>query len=485
MSRLFQLFLFVFALSSSAFGQVNKLKAYIDQKTYFSPEIGTYAEIQFQFVGYTLNYSKVETGLQTKVAIIVNAVNASNDTIASDGYVLESPIMRDSIIEDFFDIVRFQLNPGTYAIHLSLQDLVGNSEPMTGQIELEVPVYANKTSVSDVLIAEVAFQTTQPTVFSKSGYDIIPRISNFYPTDLTALPYYVELYNTQLLNDSAFALRQRIVSTIDNTEIPEFTRLSKFKSAEIVPVIRNLDISTLPSGSYRLELAILDRYNKLQGNASSYYFERINELEVSENIDDIVLDPEFQASITDDSIAYYLASLIPISRPAEARNILINIKSGNKEIARKHIQQFWIQTAGVNASTAWKNYKDQVQMVEKQYGNNFQSGYETDRGRVFLQYGPPNNIISRETSPSEYPYEIWHYYKIKKFSNKRFVFYNPDLINKGYRLLHSDMIGEQQNYRWPQALVMRTSTNPNIDNPQSGMTPQYGGNALNDYNLSR
>jgi len=485
MSRLFQLFLFVFALSSSAFGQVSKLKAYIDQKTYFSPEIGSYAEIQFQFVGYTFHYAPVETGLQTKVAIVVNAVNASNDTVASDAYVLESPIMRDSIIEDFFDIVRFKLTPGSYAIHISLRDLVGTSDAMTGQIELDVPLYTNKTSVSDVLIAEVAFKTTDPSVFSKSGYDIIPRISNFYPSDLTGLPYYVELYNTELLNDTVFAFRQRIISTTDNTEMPQFTRLSKLKSETIVPLMRNLDISTLPSGSYRLELAILDRNSILQGNPSSYYFERINEVEASDNIDDLVLDPAFQASITDDSVAYYLASLIPIARPAEARNILINIKAGNKEVARKHIQQFWVQTAGVNASSAWLNYKDQVMMVEKQYGNNFQSGFETDRGRVFLQYGPPNNIISRETSPAEYPYEIWHYYKIKKYSNKRFVFYNPDLINKGYRLLHSDMIGEQQNYRWPLALVMRTSTNPDIDNPKSGTTPQYGGNALQDYNLTR
>ena len=485
MNRLLLTLCCVVALGCNVFGQTGKLKAYIDQKTYYSPETGNYAEIQLQFVGYSLKYEPVEGGLRSKVAIDIAAVNSANDTLVTDAYVLESPVMRDSIIEDFFDIIRFPLAPGKYTVHVSLLDLVGNAGEMRGEIEMQIPTYARTISVSDILIAEFANKTVEPTVFSKSGYDIIPRISNFYPTDLTSLPYYTELYNTDMFPDSLFAVRQRIVSTTDSKEMVEFTRFTKMTTAPVVPLFRNVDISRLPSGSYRLELAILDRSNAEQGEAAYYYFERINEFEALTNIDDIVLNPEFQSLITDDSVAYYLASLIPIARPAEVKNILDNIKIGNKENCRKHLQQFWIQTSGNNAFNAWVDYKKQVMLVEELYGNNFQDGYETDRGRVYLQYGQPNQIITRETSPSEYPYEIWHYYKIKMYSNKRFVFYNPDLVNKGYRLLHSDMVGEQQNYRWPQALAKRNSSNINIDDPNDGNNSHFGGNALEDYNIAR
>lgn len=485
MNRLLLSLCCMLALSCNVFGQTGKLKAYIDQKTYYSPESGNYAEIQLQFVGYSLKYEPVEGGLRSKVAINIAATNAANDTLAADAYVLESPVMRDSIIEDFFDIIRFPLAPGKYTVHISLLDLVANSGEMRGEIDMQIPTYARRISVSDILVAEFANKTTEPTVFSKSGYDIIPRISNFYPTDLTSLPYYSELYNTDMLPDSLFAIRQRIISTTDSKEMVEFTRFTKMTAAPVVPLLRNVDISKLPSGSYRLELAILDRSNVEQGEAAYYYFERINEFEAYTNIDEIVLNPEFQSLITDDSVEYYLASLIPIARPAEVKNILDNIKIGNKENCRKHLQQFWIQTSGNNAFSAWVDYKKQVMMVEELYGNNFQNGYETDRGRVYLQYGQPNQIITRETSPSEYPYEIWHYYKIKMYSNKRFVFYNPDLVNKGYRLLHSDMVGEQQNYRWPQALAKRNSSNINIDDPNDGNNSHYGGNALEDYNIAR
>ena len=125
-------------------------------------------------------------------------------------------------------------------------------------------------------------------------------------------------------------------------------------------------------------------------------------------------------------------------------------------------------------------YKKQVDFVEKVYGNNFQEGFETDRGRVYLQYGAPSNIVAREASPSEYPYEIWTFNKIGVFSNKRFVFYNPDLVNRAYRLLHSDMIGELKNNSWPQILSKRNTVNGNIDNPNQNNVDHWGGNS-NEY----
>jgi hypothetical protein len=83
----------------------------------------------------------------------------------------------------------------------------------------------------------------------------------------------------------------------------------------------------------------------------------------------------------------------------------------------------------------------------------------------------------KENSPSEYPYEIWQYNKIQAFSNKRFIFYNPDLVNNTYRLLHSDMIGELKNPGWSNALSKRNTTNGNIDDPNQNNEKHYGGNS--------
>lgn len=457
------------------------LKAYIDQKVYADQKGSTYAEVQLQFVGYTLGYLTVEGGLQSSVAIQIAITNMNGDTVVKDAYALKSPIMRDSVIEDFFDIARYPMNAGKYDISISLMDIVRNSAPMDGKLELDIPVIQNKNALSDILVAEVAVKTIRPSVFSKSGYDIIPRISNFFPSDLNAIPYYVEIYNTHLLPDSLFALRQRIVETTKNTEIESLTRLTKLKTDSVVPMFRKLDITNLPTGSYLLELAIVDRNNVQKGEPSMYFFERVNDVEAPFDAENIVLDPDFQASITDDSLKFYIASLLPIARPSEARSILDLAKKGTPEKQRNYMQSFWVQTAGAKAAEAWYDYKKNVLFAQRIYKNNFQDGFETDRGRVFLQYGPPNSIQSHESNPSEYPYEIWHYYKIKKYSNKRFIFYNPDLVQNNHRLLHSDMVGELQNYRWQQALSIRNSPGQNIDDPNDGNKPSFGGNSNYNY----
>ena len=464
-------------LVSNSFGQKNQMKAFIDYKSYYSPEQGPYIDLQFQFAAYTIKFAAVDSVLQARVAVsTIVTSQPSGDTVYTNAFALESPRMRDSIVEDFFDNIRIPLQPGNYIAHVSLMDLNGKDKTLDGQLEISIPDHFTKVSTSDILIAEVATPSSNmESPFQKSGYEIIPRISNFYNQYMTNIPYYVELYNTNLIQDSSFGLRQQIISTQTNQVIPGFSRFTKIKPSPVVPILRNIDISKLPSGSYHLTLEVIDRNSKTIGQTADYFFERINDIELAETVDEIILDPTFQASITDDSLKYYLASLIPIARPAEVKSIIKTLKANSPDLCRKHIQQFWIQTSGANATSQWLIYKKNVILVQQNYGNNFQDGFETDRGRVFLQYGQPNTIIVRETSPSEYPYEIWHYYKIKTFSNKRFVFYNPDLVNNAYRLLHSDMVGEQQNYKWQEMLVKRNNSSNSVDNTDGNS--QYGGNS--------
>lgn len=466
--------------SNFLFAQNKKLKAYIDYKSYYSPEVGTYAELQFQFLAYTINFKGDSTGLKATIGVSAVITNSqTQDTVYTNRFALESPNMRDSIVEDFFDILRVQLQPGEYTASFSLLDLNGDKQAVDGKINIEIPAYLNNISMSDVLIAEAATPSEKQSPFQKSGYEIIPRLSNFYSETSYNLPYYVELYNTQQIKDSSYGMRQQIISTKDNIAVPGFNRLIRFNQNTVVPILRNIDITKLYSGSYYLKLELIDRNGQALCKEALYYFDRVNENSQELNVDNIILDPNFQSSITDDSLQYYLASLIPIARPAEVKSILKTLKAKSPELERKHIQQFWIQTAGANASTEWLKYKKTVQVVEDNYASNFQAGFETDRGRVFLQYGPPNSITVRNMNPNEYPYEIWHYYKIKNFSNKRFVFYNPDLVNNSFRLLHSDMVGEQQNYKWQQMLSKRTQGAMDVDSQQSG--DHYGGNSYYYY----
>lgn len=477
LTNLRQFILLIFLLTGIvSWSQRNQLKVYIDHKSYFSPEHGSFLELQYQYAAMSVKFEAAEGGLAAKIGVkhVITQVE-TGDTVKIDNYVLNSPKMRDSVIEDFYDVIKYPIEPGKYVVHVELYDLLSKSKPVSGEINVEVRTYKSVVSLSDILIAEVATPTEEVSNLYKSGFEIIPRISNFFGQEMNFIPYYVELYNTNLIPDSVFGFKQSIINTTNNQAVDGFSRFTKLSPNEIVPVFRKVDITKLPSGSYALKLELVDRNSANIAPIQNYFFDRVNTVEDVQDVTKIVLDPAFQASITDDSLKFYLASLIPIARPAEARSILATIKSKNSEFYRKHIQQFWVQTAGPNAYEQWLAYKKQVLLVQSLFGTRIMAGYETDRGRVFLQYGAPSNTITKESSPSEYPYEIWTYNKIKNFSNKRFIFYNPDLVTENYRLLHSDMVGEVQNYKWQMMLVKRNTSDTNTEDTQGA--DHYGGNS--------
>ena len=475
--RLIVLSIVFIGISFLSLSQQKKLRAYLDEKQYYVTQTGNYIEIQLQYVGHTLNYVSTPSGLQGELAVIMKFLK-NDSIITSDAFRLQTPIVKDSIFEDFYDIRRFALQPGKYTFTIELKDLNSSNESLSATKEIEIINYANQTKISEIEIAESIKKGDESSVLFKSGYNITPKISNYFPNELNFMPVYFEIYNTNLLGQDAFGVKQKLINTETNEELTNYTKSTKHSVSEIVPIIRNIDIETLLSGKYILQYSIFNK-EMVEIDVRNYEFERSNDLEMDYNPDKIILNPSFQESIPKDSVLFFVASLIPMSKPAEVKNILTLIRTKNEENGRKYIQGYWLKTAGTKAYEEWIRYKAQVMMVQKLYKNSFQAGFETDRGRVYLQYGPPSSIQQRETSATDYPYEIWQYNKIGSFSNKRFIFYNPDLVSNSYKLLHSDMIGETKNLNWQQVLSGRTNpngTNQSTDPYQNQNNQQSIGN---------
>ena len=104
---------------------------------------------------------------------------------------------------------------------------------------------------------------------------------------------------------------------------------------------------------------------------------------------------------------------------------------------------FWQRRNPENPYMGWMTYKSEVDKVNAKYSSFKKKGYDTDQGRIYLQYGPPNAISPNYNEPNTYPYEIWQYYKIKNQTNRKFVFYSLEFTSKSFVLLHSDAIGEK------------------------------------------
>ena len=131
----------------------------------------------------------------------------------------------------------------------------------------------------------------------------------------------------------------------------------------------------------------------------------------------------------------------------------------------------------------WLDYNEQVKIANKEFGSGRIKGYLTDRGRVFLQYGPPNYRNPYLNEPNAYPYEIWEYLKLNSQNNRKFVFYNADLVSNNFKLLHSDVIGEKYDNRWQMVLTKRVEQGPDLDKEKA--TPGYGSQMDDNFNNPR
>jgi hypothetical protein len=77
--------------------------------------------------------------------------------------------------------------------------------------------------------------------------------------------------------------------------------------------------------------------------------------------------------------------------------------------------------------------------------NTFRGGINSDMGRVYLQYGPPNDII-RDTFTLKYtrPVESWVY----AMEGTVEFFFVDRLEDGNFRLVHSTHVDEYHNENW-------------------------------------
>jgi GWxTD domain-containing protein len=452
----------------------NKIKAYLDTKQFYAPEIGPYLEIYIEFAGYTTQFVSCEGGTKATVIVDCAIADSTGNIVFKDYYALDSPISTDSTQNNFLEILRAPLSKGSYTLSIHLEDANREKSMISGTIPFEVTDERDQLRFSSVELVDLAFKSQEQSRFTKSNYYIIPLLKNYFNKEMNNLPYYTEVYGAK----NALQIERKVVNaqTGQNYPLLGFTKTFAYQGEPVLALLQEIDITDLATGTYQLQLQAKDLQTGQICN-QTFDFERFNDNDIAFDINSMLLDPAFQQSIHSDSIAYYLESLIPIAKPGEIRTLIDILKQKDTSEMRKHIQAFWYQTSGANAYEQWVKYQSQVRSVEKHYANNYMEGFETDRGRVYLKYGQPNSVVVKESSPSEYPYEIWTYDKIGIYSNRRFVFYNPDLVSNNHRLLHSDMVGELRNPSWQQILVRRNTVNGTVDDPNMMNVKHFGGNS--------
>ncbi|MBE9468132.1 MAG: GWxTD domain-containing protein [Bacteroidetes bacterium] len=480
------LFILISLFVSTAVFSNNSLSAYFSYAPFYSERNGTYIETYLAVVGNSVVFKKNKNDMYQASIEITMLFKNGDDIKEFRKYNLTSPEVEDTTenFPNFIDLQRITIPNGNYNFELIISDNNNDSlQNFTLSDIITVDYQANDICFSGIELIDKYTKTKKQNILSKSGFDIIPYVSNFYPKDMERISFYTEMYNVnKVLEDSSDFLINYYIETYHSKKaLNDFNRFEKQKVSSVNILFKKIPIKELPSGNYNLVVDVRDRNNHLL-KTKKIFFQRSNPgIEFNPlDLDAVDVNGTFANKMTNiNQLADYISSLYFISDATEQNFEKHQLKAANIKLMQQFFFNFWSKRNNSAPEQEWIIYKKQVDLVNKSYSSQIRRGYETDRGRVYLQYGTPNSIFESKHEPNAYPYEIWHYYKIDDQTNKKFVFYNSKIVGDDFVLLHSDAKGEIVNKNWKNFLNKRSSITNGSD--QRNNKDHFGGRYDDEY----
>ena len=450
------------AIAISGMAQNKAVQSFLSTTSYNVPGDKPFVENALAFDCASVVYNQFETG-KYKATVEIQTIFKQGDEIRNFSKVaLDSPVVTDTtnIVGAFVDQQRFSLENGEYTMEITVKDLNNPKQiPYSSTQTIAIQYPNDAPAVSDILLVESFSKADKPTEFTKSGYNLVPRVYSFYLNNTNSLTFYTELYNSDKYypEGGQYLVNYYIQSYESSVKMKDFNYSKRMDVSNVNILLNTLNIKDLPTGNYYLVVEMHDRTNALLAS-NSVFFQRYNP-GCEMNLEDIAathLANTFAEHINDlDTLREYLRCLNPRCTEAERDYVNNLVKTDDKETMQQFLYNFWNTRAPFNPKEAWQEYYSQVQRVNASYSTRTKKGYMTDRGYVYLRYGTPDKICEEPFEPGAFPYEIWHYYEVAGQRNKHCVFMSQDMVTNDYQLIHSDIIGEVNNPRWQMMIYSR------------------------------
>lgn len=351
-----------------------------------------------------------------------------------------------------FNKLSMFVRPGAYAARLSVYDVVSKNkgEFFINRVVVPAPE-RERLAISGVSLAYSIDYVgeTADTNFRliKNGYRIYPNPIAIFSTEDTSLSAYHEVYNLHPSETSASTLQ--ITYNIlgkDSTFLGELGVRTNPGGDSTAVVVATFGIADWPVGLYHLQIIALEE-GALRSDTSVVPFGIIYPVGTSmaEAMPQFIDDPYERLLLSEkvNLVAYLLT-------PAQKETMKALSDSGKTN----YLEQYWKEHDSYPATAIIENRIDLVRRYEE--GNRLFStnvkddnGWSTDRGRIYLTYGPWEEIDEVSAPRVGNAYVIWYYRTLGE--GKLFVF--EDWSGNGdYRLVHSNVYGEMFSREWDDLL---------------------------------
>lgn len=413
----------------------------------------SYLELYYGFypnaLTYTAGNGKYTAGIQVHTKLVNNA---------NPALVINRPMFLPIVISDtasaaykfpFTTQAGFVVPYGEYTLEVTAMDSLMRARRDSLRLTVTLQPYAEKMTISDIqMCSRVQASNKKDDLFYKNGLEVVPNPALVFGVATHPMLFnYAELYN--LNPEATYTVKSQIISPEGQT-VKETTRAPRKYGVKNGIDAGSMNVTAVMPGKYIYRLVVLDEraqelarsektffvYNphlKPQATtpiASSFAAAELSGLTVAE------MDAEFQQ-------AKYIATNEEVKMYAQ-----IQTEVGKREF----LGSFWSKIeAGRLERPPMKrvDYLRRVAAANQQFKAFSKEGWRTDRGRIFILYGEPDQVSRATGDASSRPYQTWSYYGIEK--GVEFIFVDR-LGSSDYQLVHSTKRGELQDEDWQRYL---------------------------------
>jgi GWxTD domain-containing protein len=361
----------------------------------------------------------------------VGALDESQ-TASADMYVVES------LVAD--------LPPGPATITTSVRDsLSGREGVVSGQVE--IPSYADSSlAVSGIILASRVEKGGQGP-FQKGGFAILPEPSRRFGPFQPVLYVYHETYNLTCADSAGGPASSEPRFSVGYSVLnSEGTALKVLRPDTLVTPgphaarVAGLSVAGLSQGEYLLRVSVEDLITGQRADEATTFW--VVEQRPGGSPARVAALSDEERTLSEED-AELLEALVTYLGTAEEKSLYKGLSEGAQasflaEFAQRRLTSRW-----PTVQAYLDEQRERLQHVNAEFGG-FRRGWKSDPGRVYIQYGPPDEIERYAAQTDRKDHQIWRYYSM---GGVLFIFVDESGYGS-YRLVHSTAKGELRSPDW-------------------------------------
>jgi GWxTD domain-containing protein len=410
-----------------------------------------YLELYYSFYCGQITFHSTGEHLKGGVALHTDLIDAQTGQAVIKEQVVLPVVMDDTsatawkttpVLRQAGHLVPF----GNYRLHIVAYDSANPARRDSLSLPLEMKAWTQRPAISDLeLCSSIQTSTNKNHPYFKNSHEVTPNPSLVYGSVAPVVYVYAELYDVD--TTKVYAVDYEMIDE-GGAVVKTVSRQRRYRAPNTVE-IGTLNAVALKPGKYTLRLSLRDSPSgqKTQSQKGFYVYQppvlsaqpasTPTSLAVAiETLTTKELEDEFQK-------ARYLADKTEIDFFSQLKT---------PQAQKDFLKEFWTRREAGSALEAPRrrvDYLRRVEVVTERYSSYTKKGWRTDRGRVFILFGKPDEVERHASEGVSKPYEIWYYYQIE--NGVQFIFLDKNGFGD-YDLVHSTKRGELYDEGWSRFL---------------------------------